>query len=77
MSRLMRLTKVILSQTITLTRTLTTPGGGITQISHGGKMTKMPKVTKITKEIRILIDQIKVMVTKGIALMHHQSLISN
>ena len=36
-----------------------------------------PKVTKITKVTQTLIDQIKVMVTKGIVQMHHQSPILN
>ena len=63
----MQLTKVIFNQITILTPTLTTPVGEITQTFHGGKMTKMPKVTKI------IIDRIKVMVTKGIVQMHHQS----
>ena len=67
----MQLTKVILHQITILTPTLTTPVGEITQTLRGDKMTKIPKVTQT------LIDQIRVMVTKGIVLMHNQNPILN
>ena len=70
----MQLTKVIFNQITILTPTLTTPVREITQIFRGDKMTKVTKITKVTQT---LIDQIKVMVTKGMVLTHHQSPILN
>jgi hypothetical protein len=67
----MQSTKAISSQIIILTPTLTIPVGEATKTFHGGKMTKTPKVTKT------IIDRIKVMVTKGMVQMHHQSPILN
>ena len=77
MRMLMQLTKVIFNQITILIPILTTPVGETTQTFHGGKMTKMPKVTKITKVTKTIIDRIKVMVTKGMVQMHHQSPILN